>query len=153
MKGDNKVIDYLDKALGNELVAINQYMVHSRMQKKFGLAKLCTLVRTQAMDEMRHAELFLDRVLFLDGTPKLEPSQPAIGHNVKDMLTNDLNLETNAIALLRDAAAHCETAKDFVSQELFQTVLANEEAHVEWIESQLKLIDGMGLENYIQIQS
>ncbi len=151
MKGDAKVIEYLNKVLYNELVAINQYFLHSRMYKDWGLKELADYEYHESIDEMKHAEKLTDRILFLEGIPNYQDlGKLMIGENTKEMLECDLKLEMIAIPDLRDAIEYCEKVRDYVSRDLFQEILDNEEEHVDWIETQLGLIDKVGLENFLQ---
>ena len=153
MKGDAKVIEHLNKVLGNELVAINQYFLHSRMFNDFGLDKLGAKEYHESIDEMKHADQLIERILFLEGLPNLQDlGKLMIGENTKEMLECDLKLEHIAIPDLRDAVEHCEKVRDFVSRDLFRSILDSEEEHVEWLETQLKLIERLGIQNYEQTQ-
>ncbi len=154
MKGDKKVIQYLNKVLGNELTAINQYFLHSRMYKDWGITKLAEKEYEESIDEMKHADQLIERVLFLEGLPNLQDlNKLLIGENVKEMIECDLNLEMIAHKDLKEAVIHCETVQDFTSRELFRSILDSEEEHIDWLETQLDMIERMGLENYIQLQS
>ncbi|WP_152208493.1 bacterioferritin [Marinobacter changyiensis] len=154
MKGDKKVIQYLNKVLGNELTAINQYFLHSRMYKDWGITKLAAKEYEESIDEMKHADQLIERILFLEGLPNLQDlNKLLIGENVKEMIECDLNLEMIAHKDLKEAVIHCETVKDFTSRELFRGILDSEEEHIDWLETQLDMIDRMGLENYVQLQS
>lgn len=151
MKGDAKLIEYLNKALGNELIAINQYFLHSRMYKDWGLKELADYEYHESIDEMKHADKLIERILFLEGLPNMQHlGKLLVGENTKEMLECDLKLELIAIPLLREAIAYAESIQDYVSRELFQHILDDEEEHVDWIETQLGLIDKIGIENYLQ---
>ena len=153
MKGDATVIEHLNKVLKNELTAINQYFLHSRMLKDWGLHKLGDYEYTESVDEMKHADAIIERTLFLEGLPNLQDlGRLRIGEDVKEVLECDLELEMDAIPDLRAAIAYCEAHKDYVSRELFDAILKSEEEHVDWLETQLNLIEKMGLENYTQSQ-
>ncbi len=153
MKGDPKVVELLNKALGNELIAINQYFLHSRMYKDWGMKNLADYEYHESIDEMKHADSLIERILFLEGLPNLQDlGALRIGENTKEMLNCDLLLELDAIPDLRDGIEYCEKVRDFVSRDLFQSILESEEEHVDWLETQLGLIDKMGMENYVQAQ-
>ena len=154
MQGDSKVIDYLNQALTNELTAVNQYWLHYRILHHWGVHKLAAFERHESIDEMKHADRLADRILFLDGLPNFQAiGRLKIGETVEEILRADLALEMEAIPLLKDAVAHAETVRDFVSRELFADILANEEEHVDTLETQFEMIARMGLENYVQLQS
>jgi bacterioferritin len=151
MKGDTKVIEHLNKVLKNELTAINQYFLHSRMLKDWGLETLASKEHEESVDEMKHADQLVQRILFLEGLPNMQNlDKLLIGENVKEILACDLKLENLGLPDLKAAIAHCESSGDYVSRHLFREILANEEEHVDWLETQLELIDKMGLQNYIQ---
>lgn len=154
MKGDAKVIEFLNKALLNELTAVNQYWLHYRMLDNWGVHKLAEYERHESIDEMKHADVLAERILFLDGLPNFQAlGKLKIGENVEEMLRCDLDLEYEAIPLLRDAIEHCESVRDYVSREVFERILENEEEHVDFLERQFDMIARMGLQNYIQLQS
>ena len=151
MKGDRKVIEFLNAVLRNELAAINQYFLHSRMYKDKGLMELANHEYEESLDEMKHADQLIERILFLEGLPRMQDiGKLRIGENVKEMLECDLNLEMDALPELQDAIEYCEGVRDFVSRDLFDSILASEEEHVDWLETQLGLIEQMGIENYTQ---
>ena len=154
MQGDSKVIDYLNQALTNELTAVNQYWLHYRLLNHWGVKKLAEFERHESIDEMKHADRLADRILFLDGLPNFQAiGRLKIGETVEEILRADLALEMEAIPLLKEAIAHAETVRDFTSRDLFANILANEEEHVDTLETQFEMIARMGLENYIQLQS
>jgi len=151
MKADKTMIKHLNKALGNELVAINQYFLHSRMFKDRGLAKLAEKEYEESIDEMKHADKLVERILFLEGLPNLQSlGKLYIGEHTREMLECDLKLEMQAIPDLREGIVYAESIQDFVSRELLVYILESEEEHVDWLETQLSLIDTVGLENYHQ---
>ena len=154
MKGDEKVIEFLNAALKNELTAINQYWLHYRLLDNWGVHKLAKFERSESIDEMKHADDLAERILFLDGLPNFQMlGRLRIGETVEEVLRSDLALEGDAIPLLRDAIAHCETVRDYVSRDLFRRILDNEESHVDFLERQFDMIERMGIQNYIQLQS
>ncbi|MBK6707437.1 MAG: bacterioferritin [Sphingomonadales bacterium] len=154
MKGDSKVIDFLNEALKNELTAINQYWLHYRLLDNMGVAKLAELERHESIDEMKHADKLAERILFLEGLPNFQMlGRLKIGETVEEILRADLALEVEAIPLLKDAIEHCEKVRDFVSRDLFNDILESEEEHVDILETQIEMIDQMGIQNYIQLQS
>ena len=154
MKGDPQVIEFLNKALLNELTAVNQYWLHYRMLDNWGVAKLADYERHESIDEMKHADQLSERILFLDGLPNFQAlGKLRIGEDVEEVLKADLALEHEAIPLLKEAIAHCETVRDYISREIFERILENEEEHVDFLERQFDMIKRMGLENYIQLNS
>ncbi|GAA6131591.1 MULTISPECIES: bacterioferritin [Halopseudomonas] len=153
MKGDKKVIQHLNTILGNELVAINQYFLHARMLQDWGLDKLGKHEYEESIDEMKHADVLIKRILFLEGLPNLQDlGRLMIGENTREILECDLKLEMKGIPDLKAAIAYCEEAGDYGSRELLEDILESEEEHVDWLETQLSLIDKVGLENYQQSQ-
>ena len=154
MQGDPKVIEFLNKALTNELTAINQYWLHYRVLKNWGIDKLAEYERHESIDEMKHADTLADRILFLDGLPNLQAIHKLkVGETVEEILRADLALEQEAIPLLKDAIAHAESVRDYTSREIFERILESEESHVDFLETQFDMIARMGLENYVQLQS
>ena len=154
MKGDKQVIQFLNKVLGNELTAINQYFLHSRMYKDWGIAKLAAKEYEESIDEMKHADQLIERILFLDGLPNLQDLKKLmIGEHVQEMIEIDLKIEHLAHKDLKDAIVHCESVQDYTSRELFRSILDSEEEHIDWLETQLEMISQMGIQNYIQLQS
>ncbi len=151
MKGDKTVIQMLNQALTNELTAINQYFLHSRMFKDRGLTKLADKEYEESIDEMKHADQLIERILFLEGLPNLQQlGKIQIGEHTEEMLRADLQLELDAIPHLKEGVAHCESVSDYVSRDLFAHILDSEEEHVDWLETQLQLIDSVGIKNYQQ---
>jgi len=151
MKGDTKAIEYLNRVLTNELTAINQYFLHARMFENWGLGELNEKEYHESIDEMKHADALIKRILFLEGLPNLQDlGKILVGENTREILECDLKLETDGLPLLREAVAHCERVSDYVSRELFENILESEEEHIDWLETQLDLIARVGLENYQQ---
>ena len=151
MKGDPQVIQHLNKALYNELIAINQYFLHARMYKNWGLKELAEQEYKESIDEMKHADALIERILFLDGLPNLQNlGKLLIGESPKEALVCDLRLEMMAVPDLKAAIAYCETCGDYVSRELFTKILSSEEEHIDWLETQLGLVEQVGLERYLQ---
>jgi bacterioferritin len=154
MKGDAKVIEFLNEALKNELTAVNQYWLHYRLLDNMGLKKLAAFERHESIDEMKHADRLAERILFLEGLPNFQLlGRLRVGETVEEILQADLDLEQEAIPLLRNAIAHSEKVRDYVSRDLFADILSNEEEHVDTLETQFELIAKMGLQNYVQLQS
>ncbi|HET9811504.1 MAG TPA: bacterioferritin [Sphingomicrobium sp.] len=154
MKGDPKVIELMNEALKAELTAINQYWLHYRMLDNWGVTRLAEYERQESIDEMKHADRFSDRILFLDGLPNFQAlGRLRIGENVEEILKADLEAEHEAVEMYRNGVAYCEGVHDYVSRDLFAEVLSDEEGHVDFLETQFELIGQMGLQNYIQMQS
>ncbi len=151
MKGDKQVIQFLNTILGNELIAINQYFLHARMFKNWGLDELNEHEYKKSIKDMKQADRLIERILFLEGIPNLQKlGKIMIGEDTKEMLSCDLNLETASIIDLRDAIVFCESISDFVSRDILQKILAEEEEYLDWLETQLALIDSISIENYMQ---
>ena len=151
MKGDPKVIEHLNKALYNELIAINQYFLHARMFKNWGLKELADHEYHESIDEMKHADKLIERILFLDGIPNLQNlGKLFIGESPVEALECDLRLEYLAVPDLKAAIAHSESVGDYVSRELFEDILESEEEHIDWLETQLGLVERLGLQNWLQ---
>ncbi len=153
MKTAEKSIEYLNAVLRNEVTAINQYFIHARMFRNWGLNKLDAHEYRESIDEMKHADTIINRILFLQGLPNLQDlGKLLIGEDVKEMLENDLTLEMDAHKVLEEAIEYCESAQDYVSRDLLEDILGAEEEHIDWLEAQLGLIEKLGLENYLQSQ-
>lgn len=153
MIGDKKAIDYLNKILANELIAINQYFLHAKMHHNWGFSKLASQVKAESIDEMKHADTLADRILQLDGLPNFQQlGKLSIGQTVPESFECDAKLEEVAIADLKEAIAYLESIKDFNSADILHTILQQEEEHLDWIETQLSLIKQVGLDNYLQLQ-
>ena len=153
MKGHAKIISHLNTVLCNELTAINQYFLHYRMYKHWGYKELAEHEYKESIDEMKHADRLIERILFLEGLPNLQDlDKLLIGENVREALSCDLALERRAHPMLKEAVAHCESVGDFVSREIFVHILESEEEHIDFLETQLALIDDVGVQNYLQSQ-
>ncbi len=153
MKGDVKVISNLNKALSNELIAINQYFLHARLTKSWGYHKLASKLHKESIDEMKHAQKLIDRILFLEGLPNLQQSNSIrVGQNVLQQLQYDLDLELKSLPILREGVDICFKVKDHTTREILEDILSNEEEHIDWIEVQLSCINNIGVENYLAQQ-
>lgn len=154
MQGDKKVIELLNSHLKNELTAINQYFLHAKILKNWGMEKLASYEHKESIDEMKHADKLIERILFLEGLPNLQDlGRLRIGETVEEILKGDLALEMEVLPQLKSAIVHCESVNDFVSRKVFADILESEEGHVDFIETQLGLIEKMGLQNYVQLQT
>ncbi|MGK2912357.1 MAG: bacterioferritin [Sphingobium sp.] len=154
MKGDPKVIDYLNEVLKNELTAINQYFLHYRILEHWGVKKLAKFEYEESIDEMKHADRLAERILFLDGLPNFQLlGRLKIGENVEEILKSDLELEYEALPPLKEGIAYCESIRDYVTRDLFAYILKSEEEHIDTLETQFEMIERMGIQNYVQLQS
>jgi bacterioferritin len=154
MKGNDEVVAVLNRALYNELIAINQYFLHSRMLRNWGVKRLAEYEYKESLDEMRHADKLVERILFLDGLPNLQDlGKLLIGEDIEELLRCDLKLEQDALPTLREGIAICEKHADYNSRELLEEILDSEEEHIDFLEAQFELIKRMGLQNYVQLQS
>ncbi len=151
MKGDPKVIDYLNKALRHELTAVNQYWLHYRLLDNWGYKTLAKQWRKESIEEMQHADKLIERIIFLDGFPNMQTLESLhIGQTVKEVLERDLQAEIEARSLYEEAATHCHSAKDYVTRDLFEQLMTDEEHHIDFLETQLDLVAKLGLELYAQ---
>lgn len=150
MKGEQKVIHHLNVVLANELTAINQYFLHAKMFKNWGLEKLAAHEYKESIDEMKHADKLMERILFLEGRPTVQLKKLLVGDSTKEVLSCDLKLELTGHPALKEAIVYCEKIGDFVSRDLFQSIIESEEEHIDWLETQLALIEKVGLQNYLQ---
>ncbi len=154
MKGDKKIIEYLNTILKNELTAINQYFLHSRILEDWGINKLSKILHEESVDEMRHADVLIKRILFLEGLPNLQSlNKLNIGEDIEEIIACDLKLEEKGLDDLRNAIKECETKNDYVTRDIFNKILIDEEGHVDWLETQQTLIKKLGVERYLLLQS
>ncbi len=154
LPGDPTTLKFLNLVLKNELTAINQYFLHSRMLADWGLSEFARKEYEESIDEMKHADKLIKRILFLGGLPNLQDlGKLMIGENVRELIECDLSLETRALPDLKMGVSHCENIKDFVCRELFVDILENEEEHIDWLQTQLRLIEQMGIQNFVQLQT
>ena len=154
MDGDARVIELLNEALRNELTAVNQYWLHYRLLDHWGVTRLADSERHESIDEMKHADELSERILYLDGLPNFQAlGRLRIGESVEEVLRADLDLEREAVTQLKDAIFHCESVRDYVSRDLFARILSNEEEHIDVLGKQFDMIERMGLQNYIALQS
>lgn len=154
MKGEQSVIDYLNKALRVELTAVSQFWLHYRLQKDWGLGKLAAKMREESIEEMEHADKLIDRIIFLGGLPNLQTLDPLrIGENVRETLTCDLEAEMEAVKLYNEARAHCSEVGDYASMHIFEQLILDEQDHIDFLETQIELHDSIGAQNYSQLNA